>query len=71
MALYLPLDSVTGYPVDVDLLAKGRPGRRLCRAPASRPAARRRDVQLVDDGVTTEGGKTQANVFRGAKGLAL
>ncbi|MDE0054139.1 MAG: DNA methylase [Gammaproteobacteria bacterium] len=26
-----------------------------------------RDVQLVDDGVTTEVGKTQANVFRGAK----
>ena len=26
-----------------------------------------RDVRLVDDGVTTEVGKTQANVFRGAK----
>ena len=26
-----------------------------------------RDVQLVDDGVTTEVGKTQANVFRGSK----
>ena len=26
-----------------------------------------RDVQLVDDGVTTEVGKTQANVFRGSE----
>ena len=26
-----------------------------------------RDVQLVDDGVTTAVGKTQANVFRGSK----
>ena len=26
-----------------------------------------RDVRLIDDGVTTEVGKTQANVFRGAK----
>ena len=26
-----------------------------------------RDVQLVDDGVTTESGRTQANVFRGTK----
>ena len=26
-----------------------------------------RDTQLVDDGVTSAGGRTQANVFRGAR----
>ena len=30
-----------------------------------------RDVRLIDDGVTTEVGKTQANVFRGAKASRL
>ncbi len=31
------------------------------------PAGLRRDVRLVDDGVTTEVGRTQANAFRGAR----
>ena len=48
-------------------------GRRLQKAEARDGLLRSltnglcRDVRLVDDGVTTEVGKTQANVFRGAK----
>ena len=48
-------------------------GRRLVKAELREGLVRSlshglgRDVSLIDDGVTTEVGKTQANVFRGAK----